>query len=168
MIQGIDLIAEEVVQKLRSLGKTVATAESCTGGLLADRLTNIPGASAIFLEGVVSYSNESKMHLLDIDADLIASHGAVSAEVAQAMAEGVQKISNASFGLATTGIAGPSGGSEEKPVGTIFLAIAQVNKATKVWREYFPEPRSVFKQQSTDAVLKRLFLLLLDGRQGGF
>ncbi len=143
----IDLVAESLLHQLSLSSQTVATAESCTGGLLAHILTNIPGSSAVFLEGVVSYSNDAKVHLLGVSKNLIVTNGAVSAQVAQAMAEGIQKKSGATFGLATTGIAGPSGGTREKPVGTVFLAIAQAGKPTKIWREFFPEERIVFKEK---------------------
>ena len=156
MSQRLDLVAAELVEKLAGVSQTVATAESCTGGLLAHTLTNIPGASVVFLEGVVCYSNEAKTRLLGVSADLIEKHGAISAEVAQAMAEGIQKKSGATFGLATTGIAGPAGGSKEKPVGTVFLAITHAGKPTEVWQEFFPEERLVFKQKVTEKIVSQL------------
>lgn len=115
---------EEVVGKfLRASEKTVATAESCTGGLIAHRITNIPGSSEYFLEGVISYSNEAKAEILGVPRELIDAHGAVSAPVAEAMAEGVRKLAGADIGVSVSGIAGPGGGSPEKPVGTVFIAI---------------------------------------------
>jgi len=105
-------------------GYTLATAESCTGGLVAKRITDVPGSSAFFLEGHVTYSNASKTRMLGVPDSLIAEHGAVSAEVAEAMALGVKEVSGATIGVATTGIAGPGGGSEEKPVGLVYIAIA--------------------------------------------
>jgi nicotinamide-nucleotide amidase len=102
----------------------VATAESCTGGLLADMLTNVSGSSDYFDRGVISYSNRSKIELLDVSEELLIKHGAVSKEVAVAMAEGVRIKSNVDIGISTTGIAGPTGGTKEKPVGLVFIAIS--------------------------------------------
>jgi PncC family amidohydrolase len=161
MIEPLDMLATKLVEQLHLSLQTVATAESCTGGLVADSLTNIPGASAVFLEGVVCYSNAAKSRLLGVPPELIAQYGAVSAAVAQAMAEGVQARSGATFGLATTGIAGPSGGEEAKPVGTLFLAIAQHGKATQVWRELFPGERLRFKRKATETLLSRFLERLL-------
>ena len=116
---------EEVVVKLLTARKqTLAVAESCTGGFLAHRITNVAGASVVFLAGYVTYSNEAKAAMLGIDPQLISEHGAVSEKVAQAMAEGARRRANVTFGLATTGIAGPGGGTEAKPVGTVFFALA--------------------------------------------
>ena len=103
---------------------TLAVAESCTGGFLAHRLTNVPGASAVFLAGYVTYSNEAKVAALGVDPAAISEHGAVSESVARSMAEGARAKSGADFALATTGIAGPGGGSAVKPVGTAFIALA--------------------------------------------
>jgi len=109
---------------LTAEGKTLAVAESCTGGLLAKKITALPGASDWFAAGVVSYSNESKTSLLGVPEALIKQHGAVSGEVAESMARGAQKICNADYALAVTGIAGPTGGSKQKPVGTVYIASA--------------------------------------------
>ena len=105
---------------------TLAVAESCTGGLISSRLTNIPGSSTYFLEGVVAYSNEAKVRDVGVDPTLIATHGAVSAEVAEAMAGAIRRRSGAAVGLAVTGIAGPTGGTPDKPVGLVYLALAGV------------------------------------------
>ena len=116
---------QELVHRiLTERGKTLATAESCTGGAIASRFTAMPGASAYFRCGVVSYSNESKAALLGVDPATIARVGAVSEEVARQMAEGVRRVAGADYAIATTGIAGPSGGSAEKPVGTVWIAVA--------------------------------------------
>jgi nicotinamide-nucleotide amidase len=116
---------ESVVGALLSeRGKTVAVAESCTGGLMAEKLTRVPGSSAYFLGGIVAYSNEAKMSLLGVPEELLAAHGAVSNPVAQAMAEGVRDRFGADFGVSTTGISGPGGGTEEKPVGLVSIGIA--------------------------------------------
>jgi nicotinamide-nucleotide amidase len=116
---------EEIVGKLlRSNRATLSTAESCTGGLIAHRLTNIPGSSDYFDRGLVVYSNRAKVELLKIPEDLLATAGAVSAPVAEKMAESVREISQSTLGLSVTGIAGPGGGSEDKPVGLVFIALA--------------------------------------------
>ncbi len=120
-----DETLESVVgRRLRERGETVATAESCTGGLMAGRFTAVPGSSAYFERGVVTYSNVAKTELLGVPAELIAAHGAVSPEVAEAMAAGVRRLAGTTYGIAITGIAGPGGGSPEKPVGTVVIALA--------------------------------------------
>ena len=103
---------------------TLATAESCSGGLLAHRLTNIPGISEVFLLGVVSYSNRAKVELLGVPEEVIERHGAVSEETARLMAQGIRERRRTTFGLSTTGIAGPTGGTPEAPVGRVFIALA--------------------------------------------
>ena len=118
---------------LTERGATLALAESCTGGLLAKRLTDGAGASAYFVEGLVTYSNESKEHLLEVPNDLLVEHGAVSEPVAGAMAEGVRKVAGTDYGLSVTGVAGPDGGSEEKPVGLVFVGISD-EEGTEVER----------------------------------
>lgn len=116
---------ETVVGRLlNAAGATLVTAESCTGGLLSERLTRVPGSSTFFLGGVVSYSNELKSRLLGVDPELIDAHGAVSEPVARAMAEGARRRYNSDYGSGITGIAGPGGGSDDKPVGTVHLAVA--------------------------------------------
>lgn len=109
---------------------TLALAESCTGGLLADRLTNIPGSSAFFKRGLITYSNASKQELLMVPPEVIRRHGAVSKATAVLMAEGVRKTAHTDLGLSITGIAGPEGGTDAKPVGTVFIALADENKTT--------------------------------------
>jgi competence/damage-inducible protein CinA-like protein len=152
---GRDL--EEVVVKLLTERKeTLAIAESCTGGLLTHRITNVPGASAIFLAGYVTYSNEAKTAMLGIDSRLILEYGAVSLEVAQAMAEGARERAKATFALATTGIAGPGGGTEEKPAGTVFIALAREGRATKMEKRFFPDDRPTFKELTTQTALEML------------
>ena len=113
-----------VAAALIAHGLTLSTAESCTGGLLAKRLTDVPGSNAFFLRGVVAYSNQSKADVLGIDPGLIERHGAVSAEVAEAMAAGCRDRAGTDFALSTTGIAGPTGGSPDKPVGLVYIALA--------------------------------------------
>jgi nicotinamide-nucleotide amidase len=151
---------EVVVHLLKKAQATLATAESCTGGFLASCLTDVPGASEVFLEGFVTYSNQAKSDLLDVPAALISLHGAVSEEVACAMADGARARSGASHALATTGIAGPGGGSLEKPVGTVWIALSSEGKKTEAWREYFPVDRTSFKQVVAQSALDHLRKLL--------
>jgi nicotinamide-nucleotide amidase len=141
-----DRALEEVLVKLLTERKqTLATAESCTGGLLANRITNVPGSSEVFLAGYVTYANEAKIDILGVDPQLIQNHGAVSEEVARAMAEGGRKRAGSTYALSTTGIAGPDGGSPDKPVGTVYVALAS-DRETKVRKLFFPSDRETFKQ----------------------
>lgn len=113
-----------VLALLRERGETLATAESCTGGLIAEKLTSIPGASTVFGFGVVTYANEAKMRLLGVKEETLAAYGAVSAETAREMADGARRLSGADYAVAVTGIAGPDGGTAEKPVGLVYCALA--------------------------------------------
>jgi nicotinamide-nucleotide amidase len=149
-------LEEVVVRLLTERKQTLAIAESCTGGYLAHRITNVPGASAVLLAGYVTYSNDAKVAALGVDPALIAEYGAVSEEVATAMAEGARRNAEADFGLSTTGIAGPSGGTEAKPVGTVFIALAAAERPTKVERRFFPDDRPTFKELTTQAALEML------------
>ena len=158
-------LPEVVVEKLTVLGKTIATAESCTGGFIANQLTNVPGASKVFLAGYVTYANSAKTAALGVDAALIAQHGAVSGPVARQMAEGALEKSDATFALATTGIAGPDGGTAEKPVGTVFIALAECGAETIVLPEKFITDRETFKLRVSQTALD-LLLRCLDGRDG--
>jgi nicotinamide-nucleotide amidase len=121
---GDEGMEETVGRLLRERGLTVAVAESCTGGLIGSRITDVAGSSAYFLLGVIAYSNEAKQNLLGVRAETLAAHGAVSPETAAEMAEGVRRAAGAALGVATTGIAGPGGGSAEKPVGTVCVGVA--------------------------------------------
>ena len=145
-----------VVNHLIKIGATVTAAESCTGGLLLNRLTNVPGASRVLNEGFVTYANEVKVATLGVDAGVIAAEGAVSAPVAKAMAEGARKKANADYALSLTGIAGPDGGSEEKPVGLVFIGLATRNTEPQAREFRFPSDRETFKQLSTQAALDML------------
>jgi nicotinamide-nucleotide amidase len=152
-----DETLEEVIVKLLTGRKeTLATAESCTGGLLANRITNVPGASSVFLAGYVCYANEAKIDMLDIDPKLIEKDGAVSESVAQTLAEQVRMRARSTYGLATTGIAGPSGGSPEKPVGTVYVALASADSKTVVKKFFFPTDRETFKQLAAQWALDLL------------
>jgi len=139
---------------------TVALAESCTGGLVAAKLVNVPGMSDYLLEGVVAYSNESKVRTLGVPEALISQHGAVSEPVARAMAEGVRARSGADYALAVTGIAGPGGGTAEKPVGTTWLALADA-AGTQAVREVFTGDRALVRERAANYALNMLRLRLL-------
>ena len=153
---------EEIVVRLLTRRKeTLALAESCTGGLLAHRITNVPGASEVFIAGYVAYANDAKGELIGVAPELIQKHGAVSEPVARAMAEGARARSKSTHALATTGIAGPTGGSAEKPVGTVFVALASADNETTVQRLFFPSDRETFKQMATQAAFELLRKRLL-------
>ena len=156
-------LEQVVIETLTSRNMSIATAESCTGGFIANKLTNVAGASRVFLAGYVTYANEAKVATLGVNADLIEKHGAVSEPVARAMAEGAVRASGSSFALATTGIAGPDGGSVEKPVGTVFIALARRDANTVVQKHCFPTDRGTFKNLVSQAALD-LLLRTLDGR----
>jgi nicotinamide-nucleotide amidase len=160
-----DLIEEVVVKRLTELQKTLSLAESCTGGLLADRITNVPGASAVFLEGFVTYSNNAKIRTVGVPANLIKTHGAVSDPVARAMAEGAADKTGTDFGIGITGIAGPSGGTPEKPTGTVFIAVAARGIQTECRKEFFPTDRETFKQLATQVALDMLRLRIFEDEE---
>jgi nicotinamide-nucleotide amidase len=151
--------SEQVGEFLKASRELLVTAESCTGGLLAEQLTQIPGASAWYAGGWVMYSNEMKTAQLGVDATLIETQGAVSWQVAKAMCEGALKQSGASVAISTTGIAGPSGGSDEKPVGTIFLGCS-VSSETQVRCFRFSGDRNEVRKQATRAAIKMMLYLL--------
>jgi nicotinamide-nucleotide amidase len=145
---------EEVVgMYLAMRQRTVAVAESCTGGLLAERLTRISGSSSYFVGGVVCYSNETKVRFVGVPADLIAAHGAVSQPVGQALAEGIRSRTGASIGVGITGIAGPSGGSSDKPVGLVFIALAD-ERGTQIREFRFPGSRDRVRHWATQMALE--------------
>jgi nicotinamide-nucleotide amidase len=169
-----NLIEEVVVNRLIELQKKIAVAESCTGGLLANRITNVPGASLVFVEGFITYSNDAKIRSLGVPEELLTSHGAVSEAVARAMAAEAIAKTDADFSLAITGIAGPSGGTPEKLVGTVFIALAERNSETRCRQEFFPTDRETFKQLASQAALDMLRLRIVkaphsvsrEGREG--
>lgn len=150
-----------LVERLQALclerGLTVATAESCTGGWIAKLITDVAGSSGYFLGGVVSYSDAVKVALLGVEAEQLASHGAVSAQVAKAMAQGAAGRTGASIGVAVTGISGPGGGSAAKPVGLTYVAVADSNGA-EVRRFVWTGDRSANREATARAALQ----LLLD------
>lgn len=158
---GGDLV-ESVSEALRRAGTTVATAESCTGGLVAQRLTARPGSSEVFLGGVVAYADRAKTELLGVPPELLAEHGAVSEGVARALAEGAVSRFGAGAGIGITGVAGPGGGTEAKPVGTVWYAVAWEGRVV-ARRERFPGDREEVRDRSAQAALA-LLLRALEGR----
>lgn len=152
---------EEVVGRLLvERSETVSVAESCTGGLIAQRLTDIPGSSRYFVEGVVSYSNDAKIRTLGVRSEIIEKHGAVSAETAEAMAAGMLKRARTDHAVSVTGIAGPDGGTEEKPVGTVFIALAGPPGARSI-KIVLPGDRYLIRWRSSQAALDMLRRRLL-------
>jgi nicotinamide-nucleotide amidase len=147
---------ESVIVRLLTEGKqTLALAESCTGGCIAHRMTNVPGASAVLLAGLVTYSNEAKKKFLDVRLETLEQHGAVSEPVAREMAEGARKQTGADYAISVTGIAGPGGGTDAKPVGTVFMGLAG-NFETMVAQHLNPFDRETFKQVTADQALEML------------
>jgi nicotinamide-nucleotide amidase len=135
--EGKDELAPLVVAQLARRGERVALAESCTGGLVAEILTRVPGSSSVFDLGVVAYANQSKTGVVGVPDDLLATHGAVSEPVARALAEGIRRVAGSTWGVGITGVAGPTGGTPEKPVGTVFVALAGTSGTEvvhRVWR----------------------------------
>ena len=143
-------------ERLTETGQSLATAESCSGGLIAHRITNVAGASAYFLGGVVAYSNVVKEAELGIPHETLAAHGAVSEAVARAMAKGIRGRLGADFGLAVTGLAGPSGATVEKPVGLVFIALAGP-EGTRITRNQFTGSREAIKAQTAETALRLLW-----------
>ena len=150
----------DIVTKLSELKLTVATAESCTGGLIASTIVDVPGASDCFNEGYVTYSNEAKMKNLGVFEETLIAHGAVSPETAEQMANGVKKRANADFGLSSTGIAGPGGGSPLKPVGLVYIACAYKDKC-EVRKLNLSGDRTSVRTQAVSEALKLLSQCLL-------
>jgi nicotinamide-nucleotide amidase len=163
--EGSDDVPEAVAADLAAANATLATAESCTGGVVAQMITAIPGVSQSYLGGVVSYANEAKIEFLGVPAALIDNHGAVSPQVAAAMAEGVRTRLGSDMGLATTGVAGPSGGTPEKPVGLVYLGLA-TSKGTQTRRLDIgsDQPRDIIQRRSSKAALNWVRLTLLEKR----
>jgi nicotinamide-nucleotide amidase len=161
LVYGVDdqTLAEVVGEKLAQGGKTLAVAESCTGGLLAKLITDVPGSSRYFVCGWVTYSNESKSRQLGVLPALIETHGAVSEQVAVAMAQGARYNAGADFAVGITGIAGPEGGTEHKPVGLVYIAVSS-RDSTDISRYVFPHDRSAIRLRAAQTALNLLRLTL--------
>ena len=151
-----------VVRLLKQRKEMLATAESCTGGLIASKITNVSGASEVFSAGYVTYANSAKSDILNVDSKLIDKYGAVNEAVARAMAEGARTRAASTHGLATTGVAGPTGGSDEKPVGTVYIALASEGSETVARKLFYPTDRETFKQLTAQAALDLLRRRLLE------
>ncbi|MBL8645099.1 MAG: CinA family protein [Rhodospirillaceae bacterium] len=164
----VDLLdlAKTVLVAAKAAGKKITTAESCTGGLVSSCITAIPGSSAAFECGYVTYSNEAKSQMLGVPRDAIAQYGAVSDVTAAAMAEGALAQSNADIAVAVTGIAGPDGGTKEKPVGLVYLAVAQRGKDAQVKRYVFAGTRTDIRRATVAAALELLASQLQDQDAG--
>lgn len=149
------LIEEKLLKALMDKGLTLSLAESCTGGLLAHRITNIPGSSKVFLLGIIAYANSAKRRLIKIPEKTIQRFGAVSSPTARLMAEGARRLGGSDLGIGLTGIAGPGGGSKNKPVGTVFIAVSSSRK-TLVKKFHFRGSRLRIKKQAADKAIQML------------
>ena len=153
-------LEEQIVLELQQRNQTLTTAESCTGGLLAGRILNVSGASAVYNEGHITYSNEAKERLLGVSHETLEQYGAVSKETAYEMAEGLKKVSSADVAISVTGIAGPGGGSVEKPVGLVYIAVVGPNyqRVEKLpLNPNIPLTRATIQQQAAEYALHMLY-----------
>ena len=148
---------------LRERGWTLSIAESCTGGLICDRITNVPGSSDYFMGGMVTYSNESKAEHLGIPLNYIKKYGAVSSQVARRMAQGVREAFHTNFGLSTTGVAGPTGGTKRSPIGRVFIGISD-GRRTWVKRRDLKGSRREIKKKATEKALQFFYERLIHFR----
>jgi len=154
------VLASRVGQLLREKGLSLSVAESCTGGGLGDRITDVPGSSDYFMGGVISYSNAAKAKLLGVDEKALAEKGAVSREVAIQMATGVRTLFRTDIGVGVTGVAGPAGGTRAKPVGLVFIAVSSKSGST-CERKMFKGSRTSIKRQSTEEAIQMLQKFIL-------
>jgi PncC family amidohydrolase len=145
---------ENILSYLQHNGLIITTAESCTGGMIASAITDISGASGVYNQGFITYSNQAKHQLLDVPTSILESFGAVSEPAAKAMAEGALNKAKADIALASTGIAGPTGGTARKPVGTIFIAVAQKNKDTVIKQLQLHGSRQEIRQETVKSIIK--------------
>jgi nicotinamide-nucleotide amidase len=152
-------LAQTVNHSLIGRHQMIVTAESCTGGLIAGALTDVPGSSAAVFGGYVTYDNEAKAGMIGVDRDLIAKHGAVSEQVARAMAEGALRASGAAIAIAVTGIAGPGGGTEGKPVGLVHFAYADADKTLHMEKHFGDAGRQVVREET----IRNALGFVLDG-----
>ncbi len=153
-------LEEQIAQLLTRRRKTLSTGESCTGGLLANRITNVAGSSNFFKLGVITYANQAKTKLLKVTPNTLKKYGAVSSQTALAMAQGVRKILNSDYGIGVTGIAGPSGATKDKPVGLVYIALSKRKKAICV-KSIFKGTRTSIKSQAATKALKLLLKFIV-------
>ena len=151
----MERLLDQLAAALLARQQTLATAESCTGGLVGAALTALPGSSAWYRGGVVAYANDLKIRLLGVPAETLAAHGAVSLETARAMAQGARAAAAADFAVSITGIAGPAGGTPEKPVGLVFVGVAAPH-GTATFKHHFSGSRADIRQAATEAALRHL------------
>lgn len=149
------MLASRLGRLLRERHLTLSVAESCTGGKLGDRTTDVPGSSEYFMGGVISYSNEAKISLLGVDGATLADKGAVSREVALQMADGVRRMLRTDIGIGVTGIAGPTGGTRTKPIGLVYIAVSSETDSTCT-KNRFRGSRTSIKMQSTQKAVRML------------
>ena len=146
---------EQLISLLKEKDLTVATAESCTGGGIGHRLTAVSGSSAVYMGGIISYTNDVKEKVLNVPSEMLREHGAVSAPTAKAMAEGVRRLLNSDFGVSVTGLAGPTGDGSGKPVGLVYIGIAQ-SRQTDVQEYLFSGSREEVREQAIQAAIELL------------
>jgi len=158
--EGEERPEHAVAGELAKKNFTLSVAESCTGGLISNKLTDVPGISSYYLEGITSYSNEAKVKILGVPREMIEEHGAVSPQVARAMAEGVRKLSGSDFSVSTTGIAGPGGGTPEKPVGLVYIGVAGPG-GVEAHKFNFSGPREFIKERTANTALGLLRLAVM-------
>ncbi len=166
MPDTMDDIAARVLAAAKEAEVTMATAESCTGGRVAAAITSVPGASGPYLGGVVAYSNDMKISLLGVEPGALARHGAVSPEIAAAMAEGARHAAGADLAVATTGIAGPGGGTHDKPVGTVWFGLSGPTGTTS-WTKRFEGDREAVQRGATREALEALLRVVESAGRGG-
>lgn len=154
-MENLDELASRVIEIFREKGLSLAFAESCTGGMIAETITNVAGASDIFYGSAVTYVNSAKEHILGVARETLEKHGAVSSECAEEMACGARRVYGADVAMSVTGIAGPGGGSEAKPVGTVWFGLATKDGA-ETFRRRFDGDRAAVRRQTVEEVLHRL------------
>ncbi|HIR18389.1 CinA family protein [uncultured Cloacibacillus sp.] len=154
-MENLDELASRVIEIFREKGLSLALAESCTGGMIAETITNVAGASDIFYGSAVTYVNSAKEHILGVAHETLEKHGAVSSECAEEMACGARSVYGADVAMSVTGIAGPGGGSEAKPVGTVWFGLAAKDDA-ETFRRRFDGDRAAVRRQTVEEVLRRL------------
>lgn len=154
-MENLDELASRVIEIFREKGLSLAFAESCTGGMIAETITNVAGASDIFYGSAVTYVNSAKEHILGVTRETLEKHGAVSSECAEEMACGARRVYGADVAMSVTGIAGPGGGSDGKPVGTVWFGLATKDGA-ETFRRRFDGDRAAVRRQTVEEVLRRL------------